>query len=87
MLEDFLKYWWIYWGLLGSAGYLFYRFTKTDSKKPAGKRLSSLIVGSQYIDPDSKFYNPGLTGRMLLIIVIGFILVAFAKLIVWIARG
>lgn len=83
MIEHISKYWYIYWGLFASAGFIWCRFKQADSNQSAGKRSRSLLAGAHYYDPESKTYSPGLFGRQLLLISMGLALVVAALLIVW----
>ena len=83
MYKHFLENWWIYWGVLASAAHLYYRYVKSDATQPRAKRIRSLMAGSQYSDPNSKSYDPGLLVRMMLLVVIGIPLIGLAHFIVW----
>lgn len=83
MYKHFLENWWIYWGVLASAGHLYYHYAKSDDTQPRSKRLRSLMQGSQYSDPNSTSYDPALLVRLMLLVVIAIPLIVFTHFIVW----
>ena len=87
MFESLRENWWIYWGLVASAGFIWFRFSKTDDTQTSVKRIRSLIRGNQYDDPASKSYDPGLFGRQIWLLLIGLPLIGLTVFIVWLARG
>ncbi|AKS41264.1 hypothetical protein [Wenzhouxiangella marina] len=83
MSEHLSEYWYLYWGVLATAAYFWYRFRQTDSRKSRAERARSLMAGSQYLDPNSDRYSKGLFGRQVLIVMVGMVFVVIALFIVW----
>ena len=85
MIEHLRTYWAAYWGIFASIGLILFRFARTDRNLSRGARLRSLIQGNRYFDPNSPAYDPGLPGRQLLLLLVGFPLIVIALVAAWLA--
>ena len=87
VIEHFREYWSAYWGIGAVVVLLAYRLRHTDSEKPLGERLRSLISVYSYRDPDHPLHDPGLFGRQLRLLAIGLPLIGAALVVVWLFNG
>jgi len=83
MIEHVSTNWWLYFGIVASVAFVWFRFGQTDSTKPRLERVRSLLRGNQSYDPQSSSYDPGFFERQLRLLLIGLPVIGFALLLVW----
>lgn len=80
-MELLRDYWWLFWGLAASGGVVWYRLKRRGGDEPLLRRI--VFVAKPITDPTSSEYDRYFTGRMVLLVAVGLLLVAVFRVAIW----